>query len=229
VTSAGTADHPGGVVESLVDAREALVELAPLLRRALQLDPAVLVRLRGGGTVAAVLSLPFGVLVGRTVPARGLDPDLDVTVGAADLVGWVDNSSSPPVRRDAEWRGAVPPRTGWRRLETVPDDTVRGLVRQGARAVQAAAAREGVPGAQLRAEVADALLDCVVITAGEDPELTRAPVEVTLRVLSAMTRMGFVPRGSHVGLDVCGRWVRVAAEYGSGYLQRPGSRLPLLR
>jgi hypothetical protein len=229
VTSAGTADRTPGVVHPLIAAREALVELVPLLRRAVDLDPGVLVRLRGGDAVAAVLRLPFGVLVGRTVPAAGLGHDVDLTVSAADLLRCLDGRSSLPAPRDAEWRGAIPPRTGWRRVETVPDHVVRGLVRQGARALQDAAARGGLPGGQPRAEVAEALLDSSVITAGNEHDPAGPRVEVTLRVLSVITRMAFLPPGSHVALDMCGRWVRVAAEYGSSYLERPGLSLPVRR
>jgi hypothetical protein len=50
-------------------------------------------------------------------------------------------------------------------------------------------------------------------------------VEITLRTLSALTRMGFLPRGSHAAIDVAGRWVRVAAAYGSVYAERPGAGL----
>jgi hypothetical protein len=81
-----------------------------------------------------------------------------------------------------------------------------------------------VPGAQPRAEVADALLDAVVLTATDDAG-TRA--EVTLRAVSALTRMGFLPRGGAAHVDVAGRWVRLAAEYGSVFLERPGQTLSL--
>ena len=39
-------------------------------------------------------------------------------------------------------------------------------------------------------------------------------------MLSALTRMGFVPRDSVVHVDVAGRWVRVVGGYGTGYLER---------
>ena len=83
-----------------------------------------------------------------------------------------------------------------------------------------------MPGAQPRTEVADALLDSVVLTVSADAGELSAPV--TLRVLSALTRMGFLPRGSHVAVDTSGRWTRVAAEYGSVYAERPGLALHLL-
>jgi hypothetical protein len=227
--SAATPGRPPGRGHPLLGTRSALVELAPLLRRAVDLDSGVLVRLRGGDAVAAVLRLPFGVLVGRTVPVARLGQDVDLTVRAADLLASLDDWSSLPAARDADWRGAIPPRTAWRRVETVPDHVVRGLVRQGARVLGAAAAAEGLPGAQPRPEIAEALLDSVVITARAERNPTGSPVEVTLGMLTAVTRMAFLPPGSHVALDVCGRWIRVAAEYGSAYLERPGLGLPVLR
>jgi hypothetical protein len=75
-----------------------------------------------------------------------------------------------------------------------------------------------VPGAQPRAEVADALLDSVVLTVSAGDR--SAPV--TLRTLSAVTRLGFLPRGSYIAVDVAGRWIRVAAAYGSVYAERAG-------
>src|SRR5207247_10052232 len=116
------------------------------------------------------------------------------------------------------------PLGGRRRGETVPDSVVRDRVGKGAQALQQAAQREGVPGAQPRAEVADALLDSVVVTA----QSGGLRAEVTLRTLSALTRMGFMPRGSRAAIDLSGRWLRVAAEYGSVYAERHGSGLTVV-
>jgi hypothetical protein len=148
------------------------------------------------------------------------DRPVDVTVAAAEALAWLDGErADPPESRDAEWRTGLPPGTGWRRIELVPDDVVRGLVRSGALAVKAAAEREGVPGAQPRAEVADALLDSAVLTVSDDAGSSAA---VSLRALSALTRMGFLPRGGETAVDVAGRWIRVVAEYGTVYIERPG-------
>jgi hypothetical protein len=145
-------------------------------------------------------------------------------VRAADLLDWLDAAADAPEPRDLDWRTGVPPVTGWQRIETVPDEVIRGLVRTGALALKDAAAREGVPGAQPRAEVADALLDSVVLTATDD---TGARAEITLRALSALVRMGFLPRDGHAYVDAAGRWLRVVAEYGTVYLERPGQSLQL--
>jgi hypothetical protein len=221
------AGWPGG----LAGVRDALDELAPVLRRAASLDRNTVARIRvTDGRAAVLLRLPFAVLVGRTVAAPLGGPvgggPVDVAVRATELLAWLDGDAhDPPAPRDAEWRGGLPPGAGWRRVDTVPDDVIRGLVRSGALTLQQAAERDGVPGAQPRAEVADVLLDSVVLTVTGDPG---PQVEITLRLLSALTRMGFLPRGSQVSVDVAGRWLRVAAVYGSVYAERPGAGLSLL-
>ena len=205
-----------------------LQELSGVLRRAVSLDPDGLVRVRViAPTISALVRLPFGVLVARTVElAHGADSPIDTTVSAASLVAWLDGEADdPPAARDAEWLSGLPPTAGWRRIDIVPGDVVRGLVRSGASALKQAAGREGVPFAQPRSEVADALLDTVVLTVAGDG----TTVELTLRSLSALVRMGFLPRESHIAVDVAGRWIRVAAAYGSVYAERPGFGLGMLR
>jgi hypothetical protein len=218
-TTCGNADPLGGQAASVRD-------LAPLLRRSVELDPLSLVRIRlTTASARALVRLPFGVLAGRTVRADGARP-VDTTVGCADLLAWLDGgraetpeASPAPAARDVEWRAGTPPTGGWRRIETVPDDVIRGLVRSGSLALTAAAVREGVPGAQPRAVVADALLDSVVLTVTAGG--TWPATQISLRPLSALTRLGFLPRGSHVAIDLAGRWIRLAAEYGSVYIERP--------
>jgi hypothetical protein len=212
----------------LVDTdRRALIELAPVLRRAAGLDPKALARLRFDAHTATVLvRLPFGILVSRTVEADHERPGRDITVRAGEALAWLDgDSAEKPQQRDTEWRGGLPPSSGWQRVETVPDDAVRPLVRSGATALKDAAAREGVPGAQPRAEVADALLDSTVLTVDDEQGAT---AEISLRALSALTRMGFLPRGGQAHIDVAGRWTRVVGGYGTVLLERPGLGLGLM-
>ncbi|HEV7205098.1 MAG TPA: hypothetical protein VGN18_10840 [Jatrophihabitans sp.] len=206
--------------------RDALAGLAPLLRRAVGLDPRSLARFRLGGAVATgLVRLPFDVLVSRTVHVTPRDDTVDVAVRAADTIAWLDGETTePPAPHDAEWRTGLPPAGGWRRLESVPDSVVRPLVRSGAQTLADAAAREGVPGARPRSEVADALLDSTVLTVTDDAGVS---ADVSLRALSALTRMDFLPRGGRIFVDTAGRWVRVVAEYGTVYLERPGSGLLL--
>jgi len=199
-----------------------LAELAPVLRRCVALDRGGVARVRAGAaTVAVYVRLPFGVLVSRTVPGPPAAA-FDATVHCAELLAWLDATTpAPPPARDAEWRAALPPAGGWQRIDTVPDAVVRDLVRAGALALQDAAARDGLPGAQPRAEVADALLDSVVLTVTDDAA-PNAIARITLRTLSALTRMGFLARGSHAHVDLAGRWTRVVGSYGTVYAEAPG-------
>jgi hypothetical protein len=207
----------GAVIDEL---RPHLAELAPVLRRAVGLDAGALARVRAGShTVSVFAMLPFRVLVSRTI-AVDADVAVDTTLRAADLLGWLDDATAPlPRAQDEHWRGALPPRSGWHRLDAVPDAVVRDLVRTGALALKQAAEREGVPGAQPRAEVADALLDSVVLTVSDDAGTT---ARIDLRTLSSLVRMGFVPRGSDVTVDRSGRWTRVSGTYGSAYRTERG-------
>jgi hypothetical protein len=205
------------------DDRAAVAELAPVLRRAVELDPRGLARVRLAEQAATVLvKLPFDVLVSRTVTAAPRPVPVDVAVAAADLLGWLDGAADVPPSRDLEWRAGLPPSSGWHRIETVPDAVIRDLVRTGAVALKRAGER--MPTGQPSTATADALLDSVVLTVSDD---TGARAEVTLRTVSAVTRMGFLPRGGQVYVDTAGRWVRVVAQYGTVYLERPGAALRL--
>jgi hypothetical protein len=206
-----------------------LAEFAPLARRALTLDPASLIRIRAQpDSASALVQLPFGVLAGRRI-AGTFPAASDTTFAIAELLGWLDadadagTATKRPAPRDSEWRVAVPPSGSWRRVETVPDGIARDLVRIGALTLKQAAEREGVPNAQPRADVADALLDSIVLTA----EAGTDQVPVSLRLLSALVRMGFLARDSHLAIDLSGRWLRLAASYGSVYAERPGQGLRL--
>jgi len=108
--------------------------------------------------------------------------------------------------------------TGWRHLDAIPDDVLRLLVANGATAL-----KKTSPGGRPPADVADALLDSVIATVSASGEAA----SVTLRMAAALTRLGFLPRGSHANVDVSGRWVRIAGRYGSVYVERPGARLSL--
>jgi hypothetical protein len=196
-------------------------DLASFLGRAVALDPAAVTRLRTTrGRVTAYVRLPFGVLVSRTVSAAA-EP-VDVTVGAADLLASLDPGPSEPASpgvgepvgwprpRDVEWRAALPPATGWLRLDSVPGDVVRALVRAGRDALRA------VPAGAV-ATAGESLLDHESLTVSGGGQTAVLP----LRVLSALTRMGFL--GGDLAADVVvvsaagGSWHRLAGAYGSAY------------
>ena len=205
-------------------------DAAAFLGRVVALDLEAVVRLRGAdGRVTAYARLPFGVLVSRTV-AGDVEP-ADVTVGAADLLAGLDrarpgSAGDPPAgwtggavvawpaRRDVEWRAALPSASGWERLDAVPGDVVRALVRAGGEALRA------VP-AGAAASAGESLLDHESLTVSGAGRTAAVP----LRTLTALTRMGFLgdgaagqPGADVVAVSAAGGWIRLAAPYGSAYL-----------
>ncbi len=192
-----------------------LADFVPLAERALDIDPASMIRFRAAGqTVAGYVRLPYDVLAGRTL-AAGPGGSFDSTVAAADFVRWVEQAGPVPPGKDAHWLSPLPPRQGWRRLDLVPDGVIRGLVRSGA----------GLAGEATSRQSQESLLASVVLTAAAGDG--SPDVAVPLGALSALTRMGFLPRDSEVGIDVGQGWIRVAAGYGSTYVS-DGKPLGLL-
>ncbi|HJQ00039.1 MAG TPA: hypothetical protein VJ851_00420 [Jatrophihabitans sp.] len=200
---------------SVLGEREHLRDFAPLAERALSVDGDALIRFRSGERrVGGFVRLPFEVLAGRTIEAAGVAGSFDVTVSAKQFLVWLDGDGGEPTRADARWLSALPPRDGWRRIDIVPDTAIREVIRSGALLAQAADTR---PGQQ-------ALLDSIVLTARAE---SGPPVEVPLSVLSALTRMGFLPRGGEAAVDTARGWIRLAAAYGSTYVS-DGKPLGLL-
>jgi hypothetical protein len=196
--------------------RDAVIEQVPLLRRAVGLDPNVLVRLRAQNSALYAYLSVFDVLVGRGVRTQDDKADgVDATYFAAELAAWAESggASGTPSRKDAQWRGGLPPVGGWQRIETIPDVTIRPLVRSGALALKEAGERG--PGLSARGDVAEALLDSVVLTVESTDN--SASARLTLRMVSTLTRMGFLTRGGEAGVDVSGAWTRLAAEFGAVY------------
>lgn len=195
--------------------RAELADFAPMAERAVSADAATLIRLRGlavapgqdAGIIAGFVRLPYDVLAGRAI-AASVDANCDVTYSAADFLRWLDPDGEPyavePARQDAGWLTGLPPRSGWRRIETVPDQAIREVVRSGALLARDATSRSEQ----------QALLSSIVLTVSDDDR----SVDVPLGPLSALTRMGFLPRGSEAVVDVAPGWIRVAAAYGSTYI-----------
>jgi hypothetical protein len=194
----------------------ALADFAPMAERAVSADQDCLIRLRGAsGTIAGFVRLPYDVLAGRTLSAADLPAQggLDATFDCVRFLGWLDGSTPLPPRRDAAWLSPLPPRDGWQRVEVVPDSAIREVVRSGALLAADASSRASQ----------QSLLDSVVLTATSG---TRR-VDVPLGPLSALTRMGFLPRGGEAAVDVAPGWIRIAAGYGSTFVA-DGNPLGLL-
>ena len=204
----------------LLDQTEA-ADLEAFLRRVDRLAAGTLVRLVTDPrqrVVTGHVRLPFGVPVSRTARAV-LTGSSDVTVRAADLAEvlarFPDGSDrvALPARRDAEWRGQLPPVAGWRRVDSVPVGALRQVVRAGIAVFRTATAQNN--GAPVRPAVADALLDHQALTVSHQQDTVTFP----LRVCHAAWRMGFLGAddSAHCTVSVAGRWSRLAAPYGSVY------------
>ncbi|WP_433301769.1 hypothetical protein ACQP2F_07065 [Actinoplanes sp. CA-030573] len=196
------------------------------LARLTRLDPGAPVRLRAsGGRTALWARLPWDVLVTREVAGRGPD---DATVSAAELLAVLAGGGDRlPSRRDADWRWPLPPAAA----ETVETVSASELTRLAAAA--AGTLREissgGLAGRSVgQRAVRDALLDhvaLVVTPAGG------GPVEVSQRLVQAVSRMGFLgPAGADVPdtrVRTAGRWVGLSAPYGVAWLQ-PVTKLAVM-
>ncbi|GAA0491831.1 hypothetical protein Ade02nite_22050 [Paractinoplanes deccanensis] len=188
------------------------------LARLVRLDPAAPVRLKtSGGRVALWARLPWDVLVTREVAGHGPD---DVTVSARELLDVLARGGEElPARRDEQWRWPLPPAGG----ETV--ESVSGAELSRLAAAAAGTLREvtssGLSGRAVgQRAVRDALLDHValVVTPADG-----RPVEVSQRLVQAISRMGFLGpseiEGPETRVRVAGRWVGLSAPYGVAWLQ----------
>jgi hypothetical protein len=188
------------------------------LARLTRLDPGAPVRLRAaGGRTALWGHLPWDVLVTREVAGEGPG---DATVGAAELLGVLaEGGERLPARRDAQWRWPLPPPAA-ETVETVSATEVSRLAAAAAGTLREVAAG-GLAGRQVgQRAVRDALLDhvaLVVTPAGGEP------VEVSQRLVQAVSRMGFlgpeVAAAPDIRVRAAGRWVGLSAPYGVAWLQ----------
>lgn len=197
--------------------RAQLTDFGPLAERALSIEPDSMIRLRAAeARVSGYVRLPYEVLAGRTiaVTSSATDGPSDLTVSARDFLGWLDGGAEP-ARKDAHWLSALPPKAGWQRVELVPDTAIREVVRSGALLARDATNRVGQ----------QALLDAIVLTAQSDQHR----IEVPLAPLSALTRMGFLPRDSQAAVDTAPGWLRIAAPHGSTFVSTGKAQLNLLR
>lgn len=207
-----------------------VAELLPMVRRLAAADETALIRLQArAGVVSGFALAASGALVGRRL-ATATPFDLDATVLAADLAAWADSdfAATPadaalPVRRDGQWRGALPPTRGWTVLDTVPAAVVLSLVADGVAAHQEAQRRA------LGARAAQDLLDLPVLTVSARTETGPASTAlVTNRSLSALVSMAFLPADGAVAVAVVGRWTRLATAFGSVWSQDAQAGLSML-
>lgn len=198
-------------------------DLGAFTARVARLDQTAAVRLTAGvGRVTAWARTPFDVLVTRSV-AGELDPAVPVTTQASTLLTAlaVDRSAAVDPGPPAPWLDELPPDDGWSRVDDVPAAELDELADRGLALAREHAGPMGPPAS---------LLDQTVLTVSP-PDQGR-PVTVPMRVLFAMSGMGFLgsaPQetdGPRVRVSASGSWIRLDARYGAVVKRRVVS-LPL--
>lgn len=197
----------------------ASADVEAFLGRLVRLDPVALVRVRRATDRSTLWGrVPWNVLVSRTVPGS-FGADGDMVVRARDwLAAGGDATVTGMLRRDAEWRLALPPDER-AVIEAIPAADLRSLGAAAADTLRAAEAG-GVGGRAVGARaVRDALLDhvAIVVSAGE------RRVEIPQRLVQAVVRMDFAAgAGAHgeagpVRVVRAGPWLGLAADYGTAW------------
>ncbi|MFP5022871.1 hypothetical protein [Pseudonocardia phyllosphaerae] len=209
-------------------------DLGAFTARVVRLESSAAVRLTtGDGRVTAWAPTPFDVLVTRSV-AGTLDPAEPVTAYASSLLTAlaVDRAEAVDPGPGAAWAEELPPETGWTRVDDVPAGALDGLAERGLALAREHAGPMGPPAS---------LMDQTVLTV-TPPGGQGRPVSVPMRVLFAMSGMGFLgspPEGAADGaageaagegplvrVSVSGSWTRLDARYGAVVRRRTMS-LPL--
>jgi hypothetical protein len=196
------------------------------LARLNRLDKGAPVRLRSTGERTALWAqLPWNVLVTREVAGPGPG---DATVSAAELLAVLARGDDTlPPRRDAQWRWPLPPR-GAQVVETVAAAEVARLATAAAGTLREVT-EGGLAGRAVGQRVVrDALLDHVALVV---TPAAGKPVDVSQRLVQAVSRMGFLGpasgsaggpagvEGPDIRVCVSGRWVGLSAPYGVAWLQ----------
>lgn len=181
-----------------------------------QLGP---VRLRQDGELVRLwATTPFDTLVTRAV--RGTVRPADVTVHAGNLLSALAVGTGPgadigPAVNEL-WHSQLPAGSGWIPVDSIPASVVATLAEQGTvTARQHPGPAGGAP---------TALLDQEVLSV-QGAGMT---VSVPMRVLFALSGMGFVPdaAGERVNVLATDSWLRLDARFGS-VVRRRHALLPL--
>jgi hypothetical protein len=195
-----------------------VADAGAFLARLTRLDRNVLVRLRSAGEHTALWAqLPWGVLVTRKVAGAGPG---DATVPAAGLLAALAGQSPElPTRRDADWRWPLPPARSIA-VESVAAAELSRLAEAAAGTLREVTAGGLAGRAVGQRAVRDALLDHVALVVTPDEG---EPVEVSQRLVQAVSRMGFLgpvdAAAPATRVCVAGRWVGLSAPYGVAWLQ----------
>jgi hypothetical protein len=198
-----------------------VADAGAFLARLVRFDRSAPVRLRSSGEHTALWAhLPWEVLVTRVVAGAGPG---DVTVAAAELLAVLAaGGSSLPALRDEQWRWPLPPASA-ATVESVSGAELARLAAAAAGTLREVASGALGDRAIGQRAVRDALLDHVALTV---TPATGEPVEVSQRLVQAISRMGFLgPDGvdaPETKVRTAGRWVGLSAPYGVAWLQKVG-------
>ena len=183
-------------------------------------DSAWLIRLRADADAVRLWAgTPFDALVTRAI--HGTVTPSDVTVLAGNLLAGLAIATAAEVdpgrTADAAWRSQLPPAGGWVVVDEVPATVLAALAEEGA---TGARDRPGPAGA-----ASTALLDTEVLTVSG----AGMRVALTLRVVFALSGMGFAPATPDevVRVSATDSWARIDARYGA-VVRRRHALLPLL-
>lgn len=184
-----------------------------------------------GPAVDVFVTTPFGCVASRRVAGQASRDGavvslLDLRDALAKAVGEGDASGAGPVEigpaRDANWLGALPPKSGYTERDIVPVNVVRDLADQGRRLARQFSGPMGPP---------RSLLEQIVLTADTD-ETGGAPVDVPMRMIFTCTSLGLIPGPGapveiprHLRVSTAGRWIRLDAPFGSVYYTSGGINL----
>ena len=211
--------------------------LRALVDRALHLEAAGSARFSTldatphGPALDVFVTTPFGCVASRRVAGQASRDGAVVSLqdlrdALAKAVGEGDASCAGSVEigpaRDANWLGALPPKSGYTERDIVPVNVVRDLADQGRRLARQFSGPMGPP---------RSLLEQIVLTADTD-ETGGAPVDVPMRMIFTCTSLGLIPGPSapveiprHLRVSTVGRWIRLDAPFGSVYYTSGGINL----
>lgn len=200
---------------------QARTDLLTFSSRVARLAPDGLVRFKAQGATTTAFALVVGVLVRKDFTAA-LEGTADLTAPAKELADAVERSVTTsdrvqlPAAVDAQWRASLPPVSTWTHREDLPTNEIRQTL--------------DLAGSQLRAledsQVAaagDAMLSQTIAMVDRD---SADPVEIPMRMLVAMSRLGFLTEadGANDTIRVAtnGKWVVAASRIGAAF-RRPAT------
>ena len=185
-----------------------MASVTPFLGRLTRLDPAALVRIRGGALWAM---LPWNVLVTRTL--AGSSSDRTVSAAAWLARGGEDPSALPDLAD--RWRTGLPTATGVV-VETMPASVVRRLATLAAATLRETAS-SGLGGRAVgERAIRDALLDHVPIVV--TPVDSVSEIRVPQRLVQAIVRMDFLGADEDpTEILTAGPWIGISTGNGAAW------------